>query len=372
MTSSDSFDRHHPALQSYLRATTEAEAELCLETLLLTHAAPIIKRILSAEAILYPLREAQRRQYAEDVYGDVMARLVERLRVLRMTPAEGRIPDFDGYVAVTTYNAANQLLRKLYPQRANLKNKLRYLLEHHPALALWQSRDGLFLAGLAGWRDQDHAMPGGQFRKLVGDSDELTRVGLTDTVVARLPLAELLSALFALAGQPVAFSALVAIVAEVRGVRHQPDVPNDAPGDAAREYGGEPMNMPATLEHRELLRRAWVEIRQLPPRQRAAYLLNFKEAQGHADITTFLFTRTTSPEELAAALDMPLEELAELWHALPLDDTQIAARLGATRQQVISLRKCARERLRRRLGVLKLVVGAVTWLYPAALHMFNK
>jgi hypothetical protein len=39
-----------------------------------------------------------------------------------------------------------------------------------------------------------------------------------------------------------------------------------------------------------------------------------------------------------------------LWKELPLDDLTIAGRLGATRQQVINLRKSARARLVRRLG----------------------
>jgi len=47
---------------------------------------------------------------------------------------------------------------------------------------------------------------------------------------------------------------------------------------------------------------------------------------------------------------MTIEALAELWNSLPLDDHAIAARLGITRQQVINLRRAARERLARRLG----------------------
>ena len=45
---------------------------------------------------------------------------------------------------------------------------------------------------------------------------------------------------------------------------------------------------------------------------------------------------------------MRADELQLRWPELPFDDNTIAALLGATRQQVINLRKCARERLRRR------------------------
>jgi hypothetical protein len=42
--------------------------------------------------------------------------------------------------------------------------------------------------------------------------------------------------------------------------------------------------------------------------------------------------------------------MAAVWNELPLEDAVIAERLGATRQQVINLRKCARARLSRRLA----------------------
>ena len=52
--------------------------------------------------------------------------------------------------------------------------------------------------------------------------------------------------------------------------------------------------------------------------------------------------------EVAAALEMTPQELAEVWNRLPLEDREIAARLGVDRQQVINLRSTARERLARR------------------------
>jgi hypothetical protein len=52
---------------------------------------------------------------------------------------------------------------------------------------------------------------------------------------------------------------------------------------------------------------------------------------------------------LAAALEMDAEALAALWNELPLDDRRLAEDLQLTRQQVVNIRKSARERLRRRL-----------------------
>ena len=49
------------------------------------------------------------------------------------------------------------------------------------------------------------------------------------------------------------------------------------------------------------------------------------------------------------ALALSVERLAEFFNRLPLDDATIAEHLNLTRQQVINLRKSARERLARRL-----------------------
>jgi hypothetical protein len=57
-------------------------------------------------------------------------------------------------------------------------------------------------------------------------------------------------------------------------------------------------------------------------------------------------------KQIAEAMDFPLEEFLGLWNKLPLDDVTIAKLLDATRQQVINLRKCARERVERRMSAV--------------------
>jgi hypothetical protein len=55
-----------------------------------------------------------------------------------------------------------------------------------------------------------------------------------------------------------------------------------------------------------------------------------------------------STGEIAHALHLPVSDLETLWNDLPLEDNTIAQMIGATRQQVINLRKVARARLNRR------------------------
>ena len=65
--------------------------------------------------------------------------------------------------------------------------------------------------------------------------------------------------------------------------------------------------------------------------------------------TLFALVGVASLSRIAEALGMTVQELAAVWHSLPLDDLTIAARLGVSRQQVINARKSARLRLARRM-----------------------
>jgi hypothetical protein len=105
-----------------------------------------------------------------------------------------------------------------------------------------------------------------------------------------------------------------------------------------------------TLDQQARIRQAWCEIVQLPVRQRVALLLNLRDDQGGSVLAMLPLLKIASIKEIAVALEMPAEDLAALWNELPLEDAAIAGKLGATRQQVSNLRKCARERLLRRLG----------------------
>ena len=106
------------------------------------------------------------------------------------------------------------------------------------------------------------------------------------------------------------------------------------------------------LDQRLRLKRLWAEICQLPLRQRAALLLNLRDAQGRGVITLLPLTRIATIRQIAEALAMTAEQLAAVWSDLPFEDAAIARSLGITRQQVINLRKSARERLARRTGAL--------------------
>jgi hypothetical protein len=99
---------------------------------------------------------------------------------------------------------------------------------------------------------------------------------------------------------------------------------------------------------RQSLMALWEEVRQLSAPQRLALLLNLRDAGGHGVIELIPATGAATFEELAESLNMTAAALAAVWPELPLEDARIAEMLGLTRQQVINLRKAARERLARR------------------------
>jgi hypothetical protein len=95
-----------------------------------------------------------------------------------------------------------------------------------------------------------------------------------------------------------------------------------------------------------LLRRTWREIAALPLQQRQALLLQAQIDEGDSIAHLLIDGHVANMREIVALTDGATSEA--LWHRLPLRDLEVAALLGKTRQQVINLRKSARERLRRR------------------------
>jgi len=348
-------------LAAYAAAETDAEADAALSRLFEDHAAPVVARVVRRK-LRGPGAQASD---AEDLRGQVMLQLLTRLAELRADPQARPIQNFAGYAAAAAYRACADYLRALYPQRHSLRNKLRYFLSHQAGLALWETAEGEWLCGRRGWQE----MPRGSDRGdgadgSNGDSRGRRRQELREdprrAAESALPGADpqaagmegLLPALFDYVGAPVELDDLVAALAEVWGVREQQAEParEDDEGPAAVELLAAPQpDLADELSQRLYLARLWQELLELPVRQRAALLLNLRDAQGASAVELFVITGVASPQDIAGAVGLGAEEFAALWNGLPLEDRAIAELLGATRQQVINLRKSARERLARRM-----------------------
>jgi RNA polymerase sigma factor (sigma-70 family) len=315
-----------PVLAPLLAAGSDASMRRqALEALMTGHVQPVAARVLSRYQ-----SPTLRPEDAEDLAATVYLRLVRRLQQL---DDDDPIDRLDDYVAAVTYNVVYSFLRRRYPERTRLKNRLRYLLSHHDDLAIWES-GGDIVCGLAQWRERAPVAP------------QVNTANATAAMIERGAPAEALHAIFDEAAAPMLFDDLVRLAAELWSVSDAADRESvDRQQSTARSPALE-------LETRQTVEALWKEVRQLRENQRAALLLNLRDVKGANGVALLLIAGVASMDEIAEAMGMPAERLAELWNELPLDDLTIGGMLGISRQQVINLRKAARERLARRMAAI--------------------
>lgn len=329
-----------PLLADFVDAIDDADGDRRLAALIETHALPLARAIATRKLRQFSAPHVGAADI-EDVVSESLLVLVDRLKTLRdgsSTPIES----FLDYTAVVVHNECSHYIRRRHPDRARLKNRLRYLLTNDKRFAVWQTA-GEDVCGLAPSR---FSLPGAPA------ADALCR--LTETSDPRLVLPHGIDAdkieLAACAhrvlraiGGAVGLDRFVSAIAQSNGI----DV--RASGTDPMNIGVAPETGEAAIDRRRYLERLWSEIRDLPVRQRTALLLNLRDAGGAGVLWVFSMTGIASIQQIAGALEIARDELIALWKELPLDDAAIAGRLGCTRQQVINLRMSARKRLANRL-----------------------
>lgn len=263
------------------------------------------------------------------------------------------IGDFRAYAAVTAYHACHEYLRRQCPQHHRLKNRLRYLLTHHPGFALWADGETTLLCGFGAWREAERgSVRSARLEQLSREPQSFAEAALDGRRAELMNPADLLAALFNWVGHPLELDDLVNIVAALCGIVEQKVVSETADEqtpDMFERLADPRADVAAEVERRLHLQRLWAEIAQLPLAQRAALLLNLRDEKGGNATALLTLTGVASIRQIAETLEMEAPELARLWPRLPLNDDAVAERLGLTRQQVINLRLAARRRLVRRM-----------------------
>lgn len=335
-------------LQIFVRSFDKDEQERALSALLTDYAQPV-----AAKIIRYKTRGAI--DDGEEIGSEVMVQLVARLQRLKADAGNNNIEDFDSYVAVTAYNACDRYLSRKYPNRRRLKNGLRYLLAHREGFAVWQDECGHAVGGFRRWQFQvENQSSDAKIESLREDARAFSRDVKPEKSWSEQKNAyELLTAIFNWTNQPVELDLLTSVCAEWWNVTDE-TIALDAPkanGDErpTMQIADSRPDVYTENERRWFLQKLWNEITELPVRQRAAVLLNLKDEAGRGVIDLWLVVGIATVEKIAAALEMTTKKFAEIWNQLPLEDNRIAEILGLTRQQVINLRKSARERLARRM-----------------------
>ena len=315
-------------LKDYLNEGQPDAADVLLSRLVFDTAEPVIRRILYRR--LGPDTPAQDR---EDLSGDIMLDLVSRLQSAKSGESKP-IENYQGYIAVAAYHACDQYLRRRYPQRHRLRNRVRYLLEHTKGFAVWEDEQGELIAGRAQWRGKPplRALPPDWEANVARPAGQ-SPVDAVEAVFARL-------------NGPMPLESLVTSLAQFWGVKDQ----QVAWEDVEQRATSPEIDAGRRIDERRALERVWHEVGELPPQQRVALLLNLRDESGASALVALPAAGVASIRQIAASLSIAIEEFAALWQKLPLSDLDIAARLGLTRQQVINLRKSARQRLARRMG----------------------
>ena len=336
-------------LSPYVEARDEADAVAELEQLICERAQPIVRQIVGTKLRVGRSANSDLTEdEANDLTSEITLKLVKRLDRLRENAGEETITNFRGYVAVTAYRACDEQLRKKYPRRHSLKNQLRYVLTHHEGFAIWEGPGGISLCGFKRWQDRKDVAKQSKLRRFVEtlrlNDHSLPKSG------QKLNPSDLLVAIFERLGEPLEFDDLVSAVAELWQVKDSLSRSNSADpdmltGSAQAELSN---RLETQMDQHLHLEKLWAEIRELPLRQRMALLLGLRDSQGCGMLALLPLIRIASIRQIAETLSMPAEKLATLWNQLPLEDNEIAEALGLTRQQVINLRKCARQRLWRR------------------------
>jgi len=295
-----------------------------------TRIAALVRNIVRSE--LYRRRAASAED-VEDVCSDAMVALLSRLEAFKANPqAALAIQDFDSYVATIARRACSAWSRRRYPAFHNLRTRLRYLLNSDARFALWQSATGDWLCGLAK-------------SKAAGTPPRTVEADVLEGVSHSAKPVQALAEIFSRLQQPLYFNDLARVCARLWAVDDAPETMEAVERTSVTSSG-----MESTLARRAQLERLWAELRLLPPRHCSALLLNLRGPDGECATSLLVLTGTVTLPALADVMGLSAEAFTELWRRLPLSDLEIAERMQITRQQVINLRKCAREKLRRRMG----------------------
>ena len=314
-------------LEVFLKASDEKDSEAILERLISEHAEPLIRTIIRSKLNLGSSFQQSRLQAeTDDLCGDALVHLLSRVRSLKKNETSDAIRSFSDYVATITFHVCQSYISRRTPGRREMKNRLQYVLTHDPAFALWESNNQRF-CGESSWRHRTDRM----------ESLELARFAVDGAP----SLSDQIASLFGRTQKPVLFESVVDHFCQSAGMDFASANPDQFPDSRT--------SIADSLDQREVLKALWEEICLLPIRQRLALLLSLRDSNRGSILPLFQLTNVAGFREIAARLEVTAEQLASWWNELPFEDAKIAGLLGLERQQIINLRKCARERIARRV-----------------------
>ncbi len=324
-------------------------------------------------------------QNAIELRQEVFTLLLEKLIEQESHPESERIRSVRDYAAVLTYHRCAQLRRSQNKGWHSLKNKVRYFIGKRSSYLVWEDENGDLMCGLRSQKNRKPARElSARLEKFYEDPRHILPPHLISKDLRNLKdndWEELLESTFKHLDSAVELDELVSLIADAYRVQDelQPiDPRQDEAAPPPLDPPDENLTPEAEVSQRQFLKKLWQAIGELKPNQRIAYLLNFRDADG--DIQLFVWHGIAGIEQLGDLLNISNEQFERVWNELPLDqetraqvqatsdyyvkfaalychipleDLLIAKLLGGERQQIINLRKGARERLAKTLQLFK-------------------
>jgi len=340
-------------LLSYLQAAEETERERLLSELVLTHAAPLVRQTLRQRLGFFVnhVGANPNNPEAEDLYHDVIARLIARLNELRTDPREETISNFRQYATRVAANACHDYLRAKSPARSRLKNNLRDLLDRHPDFSVWKNEVNEYLCGFAAWCNRELTQAtSNNLRQLRDSPEEFKNEVFPREDVRSVPLTGVVAEIFNRVEGPAKFDPLVDILAVLLEVNDYPvESLDDQNANPDRQFTASAFRTETRLEARETLCQLWEEIRRLPPKQRDTFCLSFADENGDDLFSLLIDAEVVTLPRLAEELGLTLERLITLRKEMPMGNEALTVELGATRAQINKWRYRALRQLRKKI-----------------------
>ena len=333
-------DALDPVLERFLNAQLESAAEQDALRILIDQVTPVIEGVIRGR-VGATVAAIER----EELFSETILLLLKRLQDIKPDPSRHTIANLNGYAAVTAFNVLHAHFRRVNPERQRLRNRIRHVVRKSSRYALWQSRSGSFVCGYANWGNVAGECSEADLERIPPLSPPLAMTW--NDAIGQPQITRALDHVFDHGRKPVELERLVEKVAELFQLQVV------SAQSAQSERVDEAVSVESSLVYRSALNEVWREVDQLPPRQRIALLLSLRDENGGAITSLLILLRIATFDQLAAAVELSPEELAAIWDQLPLPDIAIAERLELNRQQVINLRKSARQRLGRRLTFLR-------------------
>src|SRR5262249_28766659 len=250
-----------PLLEPLLLPTRDEEIDQYLSQLIAIHAEPVIKGIVRHKLHLNSHHGIEQAD-ADDIHQEVVVQLLTALRRLRQQPAAHPIGDLRGLTAVIAHRACAQWMRRRFPARHALKNRLSYLFTRHPGFAIWHGANGRLMAGLARWQGRNDAPAEEQIERLSDDETLLATI-LALKTGKKAAWGRAMTAIFNFLSAPTEVDRLVGALSGLLNVEDQPiESIDQIQAFAELQFSTGQPDVAQQTERRIFLQRLWEEVRQ--------------------------------------------------------------------------------------------------------------